>query len=308
VSGILEKIDGLRGFDRYYSQRLGLLTDNFLGHSRPLGESRLLFEIAQRIDIERLRSRLGLDAAYLVRALRSLQRQGLVRVSDGPAPTVTLTDTGVRQRTDLDRRASLRAAEILSGFSSDEAEEFIAVQRRFHRLLRISAITVRPADPRESDIHYCLDEYAKEIDARFPGGYDSSHLLAAEELGDRAGALLVAREEQRPVGCVGWQRIGEGGLAEVRHLWVGAEARGIGLGRRLLQRVETHAARHGVTTLRLGTHRILAEAISLYRTSGYHEIPLYEKNPYHHFAFEKHIVSDCENGDGPDDKIRTPGR
>jgi ribosomal protein S18 acetylase RimI-like enzyme len=73
----------------------------------------------------------------------------------------------------------------------------------------------------------------------------------------------------------------------VRHLWVGADARGLGLGRRLLGAVEADAAGHGNTVVRLGTHRVLGEAIALYRSSGYHEIPTYDDSPYNQLAFEK---------------------
>jgi ribosomal protein S18 acetylase RimI-like enzyme len=64
-------------------------------------------------------------------------------------------------------------------------------------------------------------------------------------------------------------------------------ARGLGLGRRLLERVEADAYAHGVTTLRLGTHTTLTEAIALYRAAGYREIPPYDLSPYNQLAFEK---------------------
>jgi ribosomal protein S18 acetylase RimI-like enzyme len=76
-------------------------------------------------------------------------------------------------------------------------------------------------------------------------------------------------------------------FAEVRHLWVAAEARGLGLGRRLLERVEAEAAGRGIAVVRLGTHSALTEAIGLYRSSGYREISPYDSSPYNQLAFEK---------------------
>jgi len=111
-------------------------------------------------------------------------------------------------------------------------------------------------------------------------------LIRPGELSGDAGALLVAREESHPVGCGAWKRLGAA-TAEVRNLWVGAEARGLGLGRRLLGAVETDAAAHGIAVMRLGTHRVLTEAIALYRSGGYHEIPRYDESPYNQLAFEK---------------------
>jgi ribosomal protein S18 acetylase RimI-like enzyme len=96
----------------------------------------------------------------------------------------------------------------------------------------------------------------------------------------------VAYEEDLPVGCGAWRRLGDG-TAEIRHLWVDGPARGLGLGRRLLREVEEHAHAHAVTTLRLGTHTTLTEAIALYRAAGYREIPPYDPSPYNQLAFEK---------------------
>ncbi len=77
------------------------------------------------------------------------------------------------------------------------------------------------------------------------------------------------------------------GVGEVRHLWVGPAARGLGLGRRLLRLLEDDAAARGIGTLRLGTHPALGEAIGLDRGAGYRGIPPYDASPYNRLAFEK---------------------
>jgi ribosomal protein S18 acetylase RimI-like enzyme len=73
----------------------------------------------------------------------------------------------------------------------------------------------------------------------------------------------------------------------VRHLWVAAPARGLGLGRRLLSRVEESIAERGLGEVRLGTHPALTEAIALYLSSGYREIPPYGSSPYDRLGFAK---------------------
>ena len=76
---IEDDVARLRRFSRFFTQRIGVLNDRYLGLSRPLGESRLLFEIGTGgADVRRLRSVLGLDSGYLSRLLRSLESQGLV--------------------------------------------------------------------------------------------------------------------------------------------------------------------------------------------------------------------------------------
>src|SRR6476660_4294683 len=82
-----EQVAALRRFNRYFTRRIGALDDHYLGQDRPLGEARLLFEIAGKpggVSLRELRSRLGLDAGYLSRMARALEAQGLVRLSVHP--------------------------------------------------------------------------------------------------------------------------------------------------------------------------------------------------------------------------------
>ena len=80
----------LRRFNRTYTQRIGALDESFLGTGRPLGPSRLLFEIGSGdgagATVRELRDRLGLDSGYLSRLLRALETDGLVVVRPDPAP------------------------------------------------------------------------------------------------------------------------------------------------------------------------------------------------------------------------------
>src|SRR5215470_4482223 len=79
-----EDITALRRFNRYFTRRIGVLDDHYLGQDRPLGQARLLYEIGDGVSLRELRGRLGLDAGYLSRMARTLQAQGLVRTSVHP--------------------------------------------------------------------------------------------------------------------------------------------------------------------------------------------------------------------------------
>jgi DNA-binding MarR family transcriptional regulator/GNAT superfamily N-acetyltransferase len=289
----MDQVELIRDFNRYYTRRLGVLTDRYLGQDRTLSEARLLFEIGTRADVRDLRARLGLDSGYLSRLLRSLEQQRLIRVrphpDDGRARIAELTPAGERERADLDARSRAGISELLGPLTAEQRDQLVAAQAQVRRLLRLAAVTIEAVDAGHTVARECLGAYAAELAARFPEGYDDTVLARPGELTGDAGALLVAREEGHPVGCVAWQRHAPD-TAEVRHLWVGAEARGLGLGRRLLGAVETHAAARGVAVMRLGTHRVLAEAIALYRSSGYREIPPYDESPYNQLAFEKPLT------------------
>jgi ribosomal protein S18 acetylase RimI-like enzyme len=70
-------------------------------------------------------------------------------------------------------------------------------------------------------------------------------------------------------------------------MWVAESARGLGLGRRLLAELEAWAAQRGARTVRLETNRALTEAIALYRSAGYREVPAFNDEPFAHHWFEK---------------------
>ena len=108
-----------------------------------------------------------------------------------------------------------------------------------------------------------------------------------------AGLFLLATLHGEPVGC-GALKFHPGKPAEIKRMWVDPSARGLGLGRRLLAELEARAAARGVAAVRLETNRALDEAISLYRTAGYREVPAFNDEPYAHHWFEKTIAGQAE--------------
>ena len=282
-------IERIRDFNRFYTESLGLLTDQYLGLDRPLGASRLLWEIGDRTAVRELRDRLGLDSGYLSRLLRTLEEQGLVRVvpdpTDGRGRIAELTDAGRRERSILDDRSRAGVAALVGELSPHQQDELVAAQQQVRRLLRLATITIAPVAADDPRARRCLRRYATELAGRFPEGYDEATLTRPEDLD---GSLLLACERDRPAGCGAWVRLAPG-IGEIRHVWTDPATRGLGLGRRLLQHLEADAAAHGVGTVRLGTHQSLGEAIALYRSSGYREVGGYSTSPYNQLCFEKHL-------------------
>jgi DNA-binding MarR family transcriptional regulator/GNAT superfamily N-acetyltransferase len=289
----VDQIDLVRDFNRYYTGRLGVLGDHYLGLERPWSESRLLFEIGDGADVRDLRARLGLDSGYLSRMLRSLTAQGLVEVrphaDDGRVRVASLTPAGVAARADLDARARESVGEMLGQLTAAQRERLVAAQEQVRRLLRMAAVTITPVPDSSPVARSCLSRYAAELQARFPSGYSTSALLRPGELSASGGEFLVAFEESLAVGCGAWQVMSPG-IAEIRHVWISPGCRGLGLGRRLLERLEAGARDQGIRTLRLGTHTALPEAAALYRSSGYREIPPYDDSAYNELTFEKVFV------------------
>ncbi len=146
-----------------------------------------------------------------------------------------------------------------------------------------------PPHPGCADARRCLLAYASELRPRFPKGYQASDLVPVDDI--RAdGACFVAREADRPVAC-GVLRHLDGDTDEIKHLWVHPDARGIGLSRVLLAELEAAARERGKATVRLDTHRALSEAIALYRSAGYAEVPWYGSNRHAGLWFEKRMTA-----------------
>jgi ribosomal protein S18 acetylase RimI-like enzyme len=136
-------------------------------------------------------------------------------------------------------------------------------------------VVVAPEDPTSPDAQRCLLAYFDELDRRFEGGFD-------------AGRLLLARVGGEPVGA-GAVKFHGSGPAELKRMWVSSAARGLGIGRRLLAELEARAREHGASAARLETNRSLTEAIRLYRSAGYVEVPAFNDEPYAHHWFEKDL-------------------
>ena len=137
-----------------------------------------------------------------------------------------------------------------------------------------------------------LARYYDELAARFPGGFDRDRSVAvpSAELRPPSGCFLIALLDGREVGCGAVRKLDET-TAEIKRMWIDPSVRGRGLGRGLLTGLESAAARLGCLLVRLDTSSHLPEAVGLYRSSGYSEIPPYNDNFYAHHWFEKSLGS-----------------
>jgi DNA-binding MarR family transcriptional regulator/GNAT superfamily N-acetyltransferase len=284
----------VRRFNRTVTERIGALTDDYLARSRPLGASRVLWEIgAGGADVRSLRARLRLDSGYLSRLLRGLEAEGLVAVQAGDGDrrvrAVTLTAAGHAERAELDRLSDAHAQSLLDPLTGRQRDRLIEAMGTVERLLTASLVEIGGSDPASEAAQFCLKSYFSELETRFDDGFDTAAGLAgASSYAAPGGLLLVARLRDEPVGC-GALCFLDGEPDQVKRMWVARSARGLGLGRRLLAELEQRVRERGGRAIRLETNRRLAEAISLYRSAGYVEVPPFNGEPYAHHWFEKQL-------------------
>jgi ribosomal protein S18 acetylase RimI-like enzyme len=292
-----EMVGQVRSFNRAVTQRAGALNDAFLSRGRPLGQARVLWEVGpDGSDLRSLRCRLDLDSGYLSRLLRSLEADDMVAIepsqADGRVRIARLTRRGLAERAELDRLSDDAASMILRPLSSGQRSRLVAAMAEVERLLAASAVQIAERDPRRPDARFCLRAYFGELSRRFDSGFDPALSISADddELTPPAGLLLVATTHGEPVGC-GALKFHDGAPTEIKRMWVAPAARGLGLGRRLLASLEEHAAASGARAVRLETNGALTEAIALYRSAGYREVPAFNNEPYAHHWFEKPLAA-----------------
>lgn len=291
-----DDIAQIRYFNRVFTRRLGALDSSFLGGGLSLGQARLLFEIGAGVhEVRRLRAELGLDSGYMTRMLRGLEVKGLIQKSvasaDARARDVTITTAGHAKLAELEDKSDQGARSWLAPLSESGQRRLRAAMTEVLHLLQASEVTITQADPQSVESRWCLEQFFAELGLLFEGGFDATQTIPASpaELTPPNGSFFLARCQDLPVGCAALKLDPDHRGAEIKRMWVSQQVRGLGVGRRLLKAAEDLALGAGVEVLRLSTNRALTQAQTLYRHSGYQEIPLFDNEPYAHLAFEKRL-------------------
>jgi len=146
-------------------------------------------------------------------------------------------------------------------------------------------------DPRDAAARYCLRSYFEELGRRFHAGFDPAQSISAsdEEMTLPHGLLLVAYLREAVVGCGALKLHMDTQIAELKRMWVAPEVRGLGVGRRLVERLSAEAAARGMAVLRLETNDTLFEAKHLYETAGFVEVAPFNDDPYAQHWFQRDL-------------------
>ena len=286
----------VRSFNRTVTQRVGALSDDFLSRSRPLALSRLLWEIGtEGGEVVMLRSRLGVDSGQMSRMLRALESDGLIGVTashaDARVRLVRLTEKGLAELGVIEERSDELAASILDPLDEVQRAELVRAMRTVERLIATSLVELRQVDPAAPDAQRCLRAYVAELNRRAPDrGFDPSTGSTAEphEVRPPNGAFVVVYLRGEPIGC-GAVKHHPGGVTDIKRMWVAESARGLGLGRRLLEHLEGIARERGSHEARLETGDVLGEAIALYESAGYAQVPPFNDEPFADRWFAKRL-------------------
>jgi len=290
----------IRAFSRFYTRKIGVV-DGMASNPFSLAEARVLYELAHRDQptATDIRKELGLDAGYISRILRDFERRKLVTrqqsKTDERQRFLTLTAKGRRVFAPLDERSNRDVAAMLEGHSPAERKQLIDAVRAVRRLLGDKAEPKTPYLLRQhqpGDLGWLVhrqailyaEEYgwdgtyealAAEIVAQFIKSYDTKceRCWIAEKDGTRVGGVFVVKALDK--------------VAKLRLLHVEPEARGLGIGKRLVEECVRFARHAGYEKMTLWTQSVLRAARHLYKQAGFQII----REEQHH-SFGKDLTSE----------------
>lgn len=289
------RIAAVRRFNRFYTQKLGVLSEGLLDGPFSLTETRIMYELAYRDGLTAavLARELGLDTGYLSRILRGFEKAGLVQRGSDPEDArrsvLALSDKGRVEFARAETRSTEQAARWLAGVPAAAAGEVVAAMRRLERALGgqpARAWVMRPLRP--GDLGWIISRHGAIYHEEF--GWDGSfETLVAEIAAGLAKTFDPAHEtgwiaelDGLPVGSVFLVRVDDT-TAKLRLLLVEPQARGLGIGVRLVEECERFARRAGYRRITLWTNSILVAARAIYARAGYR---LVASEPYHGFGQE----------------------
>ncbi|TMM34969.1 MAG: MarR family transcriptional regulator [Actinobacteria bacterium] len=285
----------VREFNRFYTATIGVLRDGLLRTPYSLTEARVIFELAQHDETEvaGLRRRLGVDAGYLSRILARFAADGLVARTrsavDARRQVIRLTPAGRKAYRLLDERSTGEIQRMLDRLGPTDQRRLLHAMTTIRGLLTRSG---RPAvvlrEPRPGDAGWVVARHGELYAAEY--GWDASfEALVAGIVADfmrqhdpsRERAWLAEIDRER-VGCVCCVRDDES-TARLRVLLVEPDARGTGVGGRLVAQCVEFARSAGYRRLVLLTYDVLADARRLYQRAGF---GLVHQEPVHRYGHD----------------------
>ncbi len=301
-TSVAEKIEAVRHFNRFYTKQIGVLDEGLLESPFSLTEARVIYELASRkkTTATELISELRLDAGYLSRMIGDFERRKLIERNasekDARQSVLNLTKQGQKEFESLNRLSQNQIEEILNDLTAPEQNRLLAAMKAIEELLGAKpkdekfSYILRP--PQAGDMGWVVESngalYAQEYgwDARYEAlvaqivadfvkNFDAQkeRCWIAEKEGENVGAVFLVKKSKT--------------VAKLRLLIVDPKARGLGIGKRLVDECTRFARQAGYKKITLWTNSVLVAARSIYQKAGYELV----KTEAHH-SFGQDLVGE----------------
>jgi DNA-binding MarR family transcriptional regulator/GNAT superfamily N-acetyltransferase len=308
-TGLADRVAGVRKFNRFYTRQIGLLRQGLLGTPYSLSEARVLYEVGQgETTAAALAVRLDIDPGFLSRMLRRLATSGLLTrtpsAMDRRQTILKLTAQGRAAFAALDSRSQQETATLLAPLADADQHRLVAAMTTVEALLRDPAakphVALRPF--RGGDLGWVLARHAALYAEEYGWGR-TFELLVADVIAEflrnfdpAREACWIAEVDGEPAGSVMLVDAGSD-VAKLRLLLVEPRARGLGVGRGLVEECVRFARAGGYRKITLWTQRVLVAARAIYQRAGFVRVG---EEP--HRRFEVDLVGETwelELGTGP---------
>ncbi len=290
-------VAAVRQFNRFYTQKIGVLHEGFLRTPFSLTEGRVLYELAHREDntASAIAADLGLDAGYLSRILAAFARQRLVGRSasenDGRKSILRLTEKGQKAFAGLNSESRHEIAAMLSSLHAADRAKLLAAMQTIERLLGAApedgrGFVVRAPEP--GDLGWVVQRhgvlYAQEYgwDERFEALVARIVADFVQHFDAKRERCWIAERENENVGSIFLVKKSPT-VAKLRLLLVEPKARGLGIGNRLVEECIDFARTAGYKKLVLWTNDVLHSARRIYVAHGFR---LIKEEKHHSFGHD----------------------
>lgn len=299
LAGIGDQTAAVRRFNRFYMRTIGALQEGLLDSPYALTEARVLYELAAReqTTAKEIAGELNLDAGYLSRILRKFEESGLLKRATSPEDArqalLKLTKRGRAAFAGLNDRAEQEARKILENLPPVKRSELIRSMQTVEGILANqdqSRATFVLRQHRPGDMGWVVERHGA-LYAREYGWDERFEALVARIVADfiidydpKRERCWIAERDGDPLGCIFLVKHPEEiKTAKLRLLLVEPSARGLGLGKALVNECVNFARTAGYKKVTLWTQSILVAAHRLYQQAGFR---LVNEDPHHSFGKE----------------------
>ena len=280
---LARQIEAARRFNRFYTQRIGVLDEGLLDSPFSLTEVRVMYELAHRrgVGAADLAQQLGLDKGYLSRILKRFRAKNwlarTVAGDDGRRHVLALTAAGRRAFSPLEKRSQRQVRAMLAPLHEAQRQRVLEAMRTIEQDLAARVDTAAPIilrSHRPGDIGWVVQRHG-ELYAREYGWNEEFEALVADiaakfvrDLDANRERCWIAERDGVRLGCI-FLVVGDKTTAKLRLLLVEPEARGLGLGKRLIEECIAFARNAGYRRIVLWTQDNLDAARHLYAKAGF---------------------------------------
>lgn len=271
----------IRGFNRFYTNILGLLDQHIIGSGYSLTEARILYEISKTdtCTAKKLCSILDIDRSYMSKIINKFEKSQLIKRNvcntDNRNIEIHITEKGMKVFHELNTRADKQIEDLISKFDNEDCEKLINSMRTVKKFFSRAAKNIQIRPYSEKDIAYVIDRQLSlyETERKFTTEVWKSYLTKGvisfiEKFDPEKDCMLILECDETPSGCIAITHT-QNNTAQLRYFFLEPELRGLGVGTNLLNTALDFCRQKKYSHVFLWTVSAQEAARTLYKKAGF---------------------------------------